>query len=145
VVLLMLLAIDPFQMGQQRGWKVSIRLRIDEDTKLSEKIAVYVPRAHIENNDVVMPKAAAEYANSVESLAVSTYWAVVSTFTRLLWTCLLLLDSHIFVSHSARPWRANPSTNQRVGGQLAWYSFLPTLTPTQPCHHRQRPHHRRRR
>lgn len=45
---------------------------------------MYVPRAHIENNDVVMPKAAAEYASNVESLAVSTYWAVVSTFTRLL-------------------------------------------------------------
>ena len=45
---------------------------------------MYVPRAHIENNDVVMAKAAAEYASNVESLAVRTYWAVVSTFTRLL-------------------------------------------------------------
>ena len=78
---------------------------------------MYVPRAHIENKDVVMLKAAAEYASNVESLAVSTYWAVVSTFTRLLWVNLHLLDSDIFVSHSARPWRANPSTNEAVSGR----------------------------
>lgn len=73
---------------------------------------MYVPRAHIENSDVVMAKAAAEYASNVESLAVRTYWAAVSLFTRLLWVYSLLLDSHISVSHSARPWRANPSTNR---------------------------------
>ena len=73
---------------------------------------MYVPRAHMENSDVVMAKAAAEYASNVESLAVRTYWAAVSSFTRLLWVYLLLLGSHISVSHSARPWRANPWTSR---------------------------------
>lgn len=55
MVLLMLLAIGQFPMGQQKAWKASIHLPIDEDIKLSEQIAVYVPRAHIENNGVVIP------------------------------------------------------------------------------------------